>query len=106
MDAATSKLFISHSSEDDDFVRELREALELHDQAGWIDSRELRGGDLFWMEIQRAIEEATAFAVVVSPDALQSDWVGEELEHALKEQEKRGIPCRGIDSGVVGKGEE
>jgi len=31
------KLFISHSSKDDGFVRELREALALHGQDGWID---------------------------------------------------------------------
>ena len=50
------KLFISHSSQDDAFVRELRAALELHGQGGWIDSRELRGGDPLWSEIKKAIE--------------------------------------------------
>ena len=85
-----SKLFISHSSQDDGFVRELRAALADHGQAGWIDSRELRGGDPLWMEIQRAIEAASAFAVVVSTDSLQSKWVGSELRHALKLREVRG----------------
>ena len=81
--AGSRKLFISHSSQDDAFVRELRAALADHGQAGWIDSRELRGGDPLWMEIQRAIEAASAFAVVISTDALQSKWVGKELRHAL-----------------------
>lgn len=58
-------LFISHSSADDGFVRELRIALAEHGQAGWIDSRELRGGDPLWPEIQKAIESAAA---------LQSEW--------------------------------
>jgi TIR domain len=66
-----TKLFISHSSQDDAFVRDLRAALVDHGQAGWIDSRELRGGDPLWAEIQQAIEAASAYAVVVSPDALQ-----------------------------------
>src|SRR5262245_28719541 len=48
--------FISHSSKDDAFVRELRETLELHGQSGWIDSRELRGGDPLWREIETAID--------------------------------------------------
>ena len=56
----------------------------------WIDSRELRGGDPLWPEIQKAIEEASAYAVVVSPDALQSKWVGKELRHALDVQKQRG----------------
>jgi tetratricopeptide (TPR) repeat protein len=84
------KLFISHSSQDDDFVRELRRALSEHGQDGWIDSRELRGGDSLWAEIEQAIEEASAFAVIVSPAGLQSRWVGKELRHALTLQEARG----------------
>jgi tetratricopeptide (TPR) repeat protein len=85
-----NKLFISHSSQDDTFVRELREAFADHGQAGWIDSRELRGGDPLWLEIQRAIEAASGYAVVVSTDALQSKWVGKELKHALKLRGERG----------------
>ena len=85
-----NKLFISHSSEDDDFVRELRAALADHGQAGWIDSRELRGGDPLLLEIKKAIDAASAYAVVVSTDALQSKWVGKELRHALLVQEQRG----------------
>ncbi len=71
-------------------MRELRTVLDDHGQAGWIDSRELRGGDLLWPEIQKAIEDASAYAVVVSPDGLQSDWVGDELPYALDVQKQRG----------------
>ena len=85
-----NKLFISHSSQDDAFVRDLRAALADHGQDGWIDSRELRGGDPLWPEIQKAIEGASAYAVVVSPDALQSKWVGKELRHALAVRDQRG----------------
>lgn len=85
-----SKLFISHSSQDDAFVRDLRAALADHGQAGWIDSRELRGGDPLWLEIQKAIENASAYAVVISTDSLQSKWVGKELRHALKIRDERG----------------
>jgi hypothetical protein len=83
-------LFLSHSSADDGFVRELREALAELDQEVWIDSRQLRGGDPLWSEIQAAIEAASGFAVLVSPAALQSRWVGKELRHALKVQAERG----------------
>lgn len=91
---ATSKtqLFISHSTQDDGFVRDLQRALTNFDQDVWIDSRELRGGDLLWPDIKQAIEAASAYVVVVSPDALQSRWVGKELRHALRVQEQRGKP--------------
>src|SRR5215813_4827062 len=84
------KLFISHSSQDDAFVRDLRAALADHGQDGWIDSRELRGGDPLWSEIQKAIEAASAYAVVVSTDSFQSPWVGKELQHALDLRKQRG----------------
>ena len=74
-----NNLFISHSSKDDDFVRELRQALADLGQGVWIDSREPRGGDRLWPEIQKAIEDASAYAVLLSPDSLQSEWVGDEL---------------------------
>ena len=90
-----TRLFISHSSKDDAFVRELRQMLADHGHDGWIDSRELRGGDPLWPEIQSAIEAASAYAVVVSTDALQSTWVGKELMHALKLRGERGpAPAR------------
>jgi tetratricopeptide (TPR) repeat protein len=85
-----TKVFISHSSQDDDFVRMLRERLNELGQDGWIDSRELRGGNPLWSEIQQAIEATSAYAVVVSPEALQSKWVGKELTHALKLRNERG----------------
>jgi hypothetical protein len=85
-----NRLFISHSSHDDDFVREIRLALGDLRQDVWIDSRELRGGDLLCPEIKEAIEKASAYAVLVSVHAFQSDWVGEELGYALQVQKQRG----------------
>jgi hypothetical protein len=87
--AAIGRLFISHSSADDSFVRDLRDALALHGEDGWIDSREMRGGDLLWTQIKKAIDQASAYAVVVSPSSLQSDWVGDELEYVMKLQRAR-----------------
>lgn len=86
-----SHLFISHSSADDSFVRELQQALADLGQEVWIDSRQLKGGDLLWSEIKAAIEEAAGLAVLVSPDAFQSDWVAKELKHGLKVQAERGL---------------
>ena len=82
-------VFVSHSTADDGFVRELGQALENLQQPVWIDSREVRGGALLWPEIQAAIGEAGALAVVISPAALQSKWVADELEYALKLQKQR-----------------
>ena len=71
-------------------MRDLRAALADHGLEGWIDSRELHGGDPLWTKIAKAINEASAYAVVVSPDALQSKWVGREVRHALEIRDHRG----------------
>lgn len=83
-------LFVSHSSQDDGLVRDLQRALNDLGQKVWIDSRELSGGDPLWPEIQKAIEDASAYAVVVSPNALRSEWVVKELRHAIDVQKRRG----------------
>ena len=85
-----AKLFISHSTGDDAIVGALQQALGELGQDVWIDSRELRGGDALWPEIQQAIEDAEAYAVVISPGGLQSEWLGDELRHALEVQKQRG----------------
>jgi len=81
-------LFISHSSADDDFVRRLRQRLEEHGVRAWIDSRELLPGGLLEPDIKLAIENSSAFAVVVSPNSLQSAWVGKELRYSLDVQRR------------------
>ena len=53
-----SHVFISHSSQDDPFVRELRQALEALGIPTWVDSRELAGGAKLAPEIEQAIETA------------------------------------------------
>ncbi|AUB84370.1 toll/interleukin-1 receptor domain-containing protein [Candidatus Thiodictyon syntrophicum] len=85
-----TQVFLSHATADDAVVRSLRQALADLGQEVWIDSRELRGGDLLWPVVSQAIEAAAAYAVLVSPNALLSRWVGKELRHALTIQGQRG----------------
>ena len=83
-------LFLSHSSADDGFVRELRQALADMGQPVWIDSRQLKGGDPLWSDITAAIEAAAGLAVLVSPASLQSRWVGKEVQYGIQIQGQRG----------------
>ena len=83
-------LFLSHSTADDGFVRELREALADFGLEVWIDSRQLKGGDPLWSEVAAAIEAAAGLVVLVTPAAFQSNWVINELKHGLKVQAERG----------------
>ncbi|HUQ31740.1 MAG TPA: TIR domain-containing protein, partial [Pyrinomonadaceae bacterium] len=82
-------IFISHSSKDDGTVKELRAALETYGLIVWVDSRNLSGGAKLAPEIEKAIEEARQFIVVISTNTVNSPWVLKEVQKALEVEETR-----------------
>ncbi len=82
-------IFISHTSKDNDFVKELREALESQGLELWVDSRRLAGGDELEPEIEKAIDEAKHFIAVLSPNTINSPWVRKEIQRALQVKQNR-----------------
>ncbi|MGH9850300.1 MAG: TIR domain-containing protein, partial [Blastocatellia bacterium] len=85
----SAHIFISHTSKDDDFVKELRLKLEGHGLSVWADSRNLRPGDKLKPEIVEAIEQARQFIVVFSQNTFDSDWVFDEVRKALEVEQRR-----------------
>jgi tetratricopeptide (TPR) repeat protein len=86
---SNSHIFISHSSEDDAFVKELGEALENNGLPVWIDSRKLSGGNKLAPEIEAAIAEARQFLAIISPKTINSPWVRKEIQKALAMERAR-----------------
>ncbi|GEM_PF-3766472 len=83
-------IFISYSSKDADFVSQLREALVNQGvEEPCQDVRQLKGGDSLEAEIYQAIDKASYFIVVVSPNIFESEWVKKETRLASKIQLKR-----------------
>jgi hypothetical protein len=82
-------VFISHATADDAVVKELREALEARGVTVWADSRELSGGEPLRIRIQKAIEQADHFIVILGPKTPNSPWVQEEVAYARKVAKKR-----------------
>lgn len=83
-------IFISHATADDEFVAKLREKLKLHRFSTWVDSRDLRGGDILYQTIKSAIEEASYFIVVLSPHTFNSLAVQKEVKYAEEVRERLG----------------
>ena len=92
MDA--SHVFVSHSKSDADVVRKLREALEIRGVDLWVDRRELAPGAELDSKIRTAIDEAVHVIVVLSLDALGSDWVEKEVAYARQVRSRRGDAFR------------
>lgn len=84
-----SHIFISHSTQNDDLVEELRQVLELHKKLTWVDSRQITTGDHLETTIEKGIHEANYLVVLVSEAALKSHWVQWEVALALKLQKQR-----------------
>lgn len=83
------RIFISHSSEDDAFgsqlLRDLRVFFEEED-AVWYDVRGLNGGDTWWRKIVQEITERDTFIIILSPAAMKSKWVQDEINLAWKQK--------------------
>ncbi|ABW27759.1 tetratricopeptide repeat protein [Acaryochloris marina] len=100
-------IFISHSTKNDDTVAKLRKVLELYGHTPWVDSRQLTGGDDLNAEIEASIRDARCFLVVLSIDALSSDWVQREvrlaLEIAKEKADYKVIPVvlPGVQPGIL-----
>lgn len=81
-----ARLFISHSHVDNTFGVRLAEDLRrtLGDEhAVWYDiSGGLHGGDAWWRKIVQEIAARPIFLVVLSPDAMESRWVNDEIDLA------------------------
>jgi hypothetical protein len=82
-------IFLSHSTQDDAIVADLRTALEAHGVSVWADSQRLSAGEALTPRIQQAIAEAQHFVVLLSPRAINSHWVHKEVQHAQAVQRTR-----------------
>src|SRR3712207_4225241 len=84
-------VFISYAREDQEFVRELQEALEERERDTWIDWKDIPLTAKWKQEVFSAIENADSFAAVISPDFIASKPCQEELDHAAHNN-KRIVP--------------
>ena len=81
-----SSIFISHTHVDKAFVRRIGADLAALGARVWIDEAELNVGDSLLGRIATAIDEMEFLAVVLSPPAVASTWVQQELEQAMSTQ--------------------
>ena len=88
----TPSVFMSHNSQDKPFVRRLAKELENYGVKVWVDEAEIKIGESLTQKIGQAIEETDFFAVVLSKNSIDSEWVQRELQIAIsKEMEKKKV---------------
>src|SRR6266571_4806323 len=87
------RIFISHSHIDNEFGTRLAQDLSrvLGDESAvWYDVLGgLHGGDTWWEKILEELTARKVFIVVLSPEAMKSPWVRDEINLAWKQKNSR-----------------
>src|SRR5207253_3930440 len=78
-----NRVFISYSSRDRQEAFAIKELLEANDAKVWLDYFDIRTSSELRKELRNRVREASIFCLLLSPSAVESRWVDEEIESAL-----------------------
>jgi hypothetical protein len=81
-----TSVFLSHNSNDKDFVRKLHLDLEAHGVRTWLDEAEIKVGESLIEKIRQGIDEMEYVAAILSPASVASPWVQRELDVAMNQE--------------------
>lgn len=94
-------VFISHSSEDKDFVRQLAQALEKQGLSVWFDEMTLKLGDRLGQSIDEGLANSRFGVVVLSKSFFAKSWTRYELEGLVNKEIATGKTILPIWHGVT-----
>ncbi|MGH7599854.1 MAG: toll/interleukin-1 receptor domain-containing protein [bacterium] len=83
------KVFISHSHNDEPLARKIAATLQQAGLEVWDDETEIFPGDNWAEKVAQGLREAEAMVVLLTPDALKSNWVQRDIDYALSEKRFR-----------------
>jgi uncharacterized protein YjbI with pentapeptide repeats len=96
--------FISYSSKDEKFAQRLHDDLQNSGVRCWFDREDMKIGDPLRPTIDRQIRLRDKLLVILSENSVRSEWVGDEVEAALEEEDKSNrlvlFPIR-LDNAVL-----
>lgn len=79
------ELFLSHSSLDRQFATSIAEDMRRHGVPVWYSHTNIIGAQQWHDEIGAALQRCDWFAVILSPNSVESMWVKRELVFGLKQ---------------------
>jgi hypothetical protein len=86
VESSMPRIFVSHSTEDKNFVFTLMKDLEKRNLKVWIDHRELKPGDSIIQGIEGGLGNTDYVVIVLSEASVESAWVKAEMSSALMHQ--------------------
>ena len=76
-------VFLSHSSKDKPFVRQLAADLSEENILVWLDEQQINVGDSISDKVSQGLAESDYFIIALSDNSVHSEWVKRELNSAL-----------------------
>jgi len=86
-----TKIFLSHASEDKEFVRRLARDLRRFGASVWVDEAAIQIGDSLLEKIKGGLGAVEFLGVILSPRSTGSEWVKREIELALHLEDGRQL---------------
>lgn len=84
--------FLSHSSADKPFIRQLATDLSAAGIGVWLDEQRIKVGESIPEKISQGLAESDFFLLAVSKSSVESEWVKKELNGALiNEVQRRAV---------------
>jgi len=91
------QVFICHDTEDAKFAHRLADDLPRLGVQVWIAPESIGPGESWVSAVERGLEESSHMVVVLTPAALESEWVKKETEVAIAQERKRRIRVIPLD---------
>ena len=88
MSAKEAKIFISYSQADSDFALKLGKDLRSAGANIWIDQLDIETGERWDRTIQKALQDCDSLIIILSPAAMDSDNVMDEVAFAFDEKKQ------------------
>lgn len=90
--ASSPVIFLSHSSKDKPFIRQLSADLIQAGITVWLDEQQIKVGDSLNDKISQGLAESDYFVIALSNNSTDSEWVKRELNSAMiKEIESKKV---------------
>ncbi len=95
--AKTKQVFISHATKDAKFAHRLADDLRRPGVRVWIAPESIRPGESWVSAIERGLRESSHAVVVLTPAALESEWVKKETDVTIAQERKGRIQVIPLD---------
>jgi len=76
-------VFLSHSSKDKPFIRQLAADLTAKNILVWLDEQQIKVGESINDKVSQGLAESDYFVLALSDNSIDSEWVKKELNSAL-----------------------